>query len=159
MTIVSNTGSNLVIPVTGIGKGGYYWEGFSSGIPSDWYVSTDRWGLASIGGNNLAYHADDAVDCDDTLRTAAIALPEITDGGKWKLSFDDYQAYGSYYVYHEVGISTDGGATYTPVWVGDGVSNSLTPIIPVDITDFAGGDIHIAFVYQGTMQILGVLII
>lgn len=149
MTIVSNTGSNLVIPVTGIGKGGYYWEGFSSGIPSNWYVSSDRWGVASIGGNNLAYHADDAVDCDDTLRTAAIALPEITDGGKWKLSFSDYQNYGSYYVYHEVGISTDGGATYTPVWLGDGVSNSLTPITAVDITSFAGGDIHIAFVYQG----------
>ena len=149
MTIVSNTGSNLVIPVTGIGRGGYYWEGFSAGIPSDWYVSTDRWGIASIGGNRLAYHADDAVDCDDTLRTAAIALPEITDGGKWKLSFDDYQNYGTYYVYHEVGISTDGGATYTPIWVGDGVSNSLAPITPLDITSFAGGDIHIAFVYQG----------
>ena len=69
--------------------------GFSSGIPSDWYVSTDRWATASIGGNRLAYHADDQVDCDDTLRTGAIALTEITDGGKWKLSFDDYQNYGT----------------------------------------------------------------
>ena len=25
MTVVSNAGSNLVIPVTGIGRGGYYW--------------------------------------------------------------------------------------------------------------------------------------
>ena len=82
MTIVSNTGSNLVIPVTGIGRGGYYWEGFSAGIPSDWYVSTDRWGLASIGGNRLAYHADDAVEALPALRQGVHEMQRAPSGSE-----------------------------------------------------------------------------
>ena len=85
--------------------------------------------------------------------TGAISLP-VGGSSQWFLSFDDHQYYPTYYELHDVAITTDGGFTFTSVWMGDDIPNEqiLDPVGPINISDFQGGDIQIAFVYQGNYK-------
>ena len=134
-----------------------YYEAFrADSVPAGWTNNSNRWRIVSASsGNNYLFHSDDnnpnPESYKDTVYTGAIPIPITTDGSQWKLSFDQYNSYvTSYLERHDVSISSDGGATWSAVWVEQGVPvSSFQAIDAIDLSPYVGDTIHVAFVYHG----------
>lgn len=122
----------------------YSFGTFTSYIAGD---LADNWQWT--GGT--AYHADDAVDCDDWL----ISTSDYTVTAGDMLVWDQMDNWSDYIYYHGVLISSDyvdGGDPTTATWLElftgpapDGSWETRS----VDLTAFAGETAHIAFHYMG----------
>ncbi|MBN2788592.1 MAG: choice-of-anchor J domain-containing protein [Candidatus Delongbacteria bacterium] len=139
-------------------------EGFENDV-----FPPDGWSLTSIGagfkestvssggfihsGQKAAAHMDDYGTQDDWLITPLISIPA---GNSATLCFWE-SVYWTQYMdgIHEVGVSTDGGVSFTVIW-SEGPAYVAANIIDGDqyavtasIHDYTGQDIKIGFHYTG----------
>jgi len=143
-----------IVPATLTITGGAYPIPFAEGFegtfpPADWTLDTAGAGwIQSASGNGYtgdyaAMHNDDMGAQDDWLITPAVDLTAATAPG---LTFWQYDYYASYYVEHNVCVSTD-MATWDVVYTG--VAATTYEEIAVDLTAYAGQTIYVGFQYIG----------
>lgn len=113
--------------------------------PVTWIRSTVNEGSAYHGWTSSTQTAD------SWLVTPEISIPD--DGTVIYLSFFEQNSFMSWYTYHAVYVSTGSGdpedEDFVEVQEFDGESSEFTTRY-VDLSAYAGQDIHIAFVYQGS---------
>jgi hypothetical protein len=137
------------------------WTSYDKDSPFDSYSPKWKTGplfkayagtLYPHGGNVLAYHEDAPTGQDGYLVSPKISIPST---GVYGLSFwsfniyPDYYDYGKNSVWISAGSSDPSSKDFVEVWsprpvVDEWVNTS------VNLVDYAGKDIYIAFRYQGT---------
>ncbi len=124
-------------------------QGYGTGI-SEWALSNEK--NRTPGGNSSAFHHygwDFAEqDEDGHFISPAIKVPEETDTipelSFWSMNYcPELYNNGK----NSVLISTDGGESYTEIWVADSIKHSWTKT-NLSLEDYAGEIINIIFRYQ-----------
>ncbi|NOR46116.1 MAG: hypothetical protein GQ534_11075, partial [Candidatus Delongbacteria bacterium] len=118
-----------------------------------WVEGSTATGGFVHGGAKSAAHQDDSGVQDDWLITPLISIPADPSA---TLTFWETVYYTQYMNgVNEIGISTDGGVTFTQVWIED-AAYVATNIIDGDyyfksatLSAYAGQDIQIGFHYTG----------
>ncbi len=131
-------------------------EGFEGGtFPPDGWVNyslgdANSWEQTSAyvhSGSYSAYHNDFFGDNDNWFVT-----PQLSLGDGALLHFFDYTNYASWYVYSGIWVSTGSAdpndGDYVELMEFDDGTSSWTER-SIDLSAYAGSDVHIAFVYQG----------
>ncbi|MDA3839236.1 MAG: choice-of-anchor J domain-containing protein [Candidatus Delongbacteria bacterium] len=129
-------------------------EGWSLNTTGAGWIEGDiSTGAYVHGGRYAATHMDDSGPQDDWLITPTISLPATNS-----TTFSFWQA-GYYLQYmngiHEVGVSTDGGITFTPIWVEDAsyvtgtYEDGIYYYKYFSLSDYVGQDVNIGFHYTG----------
>ena len=147
-----------------IGVDGGYWTYILQDVDGPasppWTFASDGndlgedWNIIEYGegsGNFFPYHgyAGSAAGEDiDSLISPMMDLASIPEY-YYELGFEEYQQFGSYATLSGLSITTDGGATWTPVWESDYANHTFDPVT-VDLSGYDGQAVHFAFVYVGT---------
>ncbi|HQO08983.1 MAG TPA: lectin like domain-containing protein [Clostridiales bacterium] len=134
-------------------------EDFESGTfpPLNWTVETTGAGFVSSSntyhsGNFCAAHLDNEGAQDDWLITPSVTIGSVD---KASLSFWQNGLWITFATFHEVCVSTDGGANWTQIYTGLPESDPEDPDIGVwdnmvlSLNDYAGKSINVGFHYTG----------
>lgn len=134
-------------------------EGFAETVfpPGDWAVTqlgqaTTNWTRAAAGAEGTsgsAYHDDFFNDHNSWLVSPGIELPEANTVF---LFFHEKNQYFDFYDYSGVWLSTESGNAGHHSFFEIYESNTASPnwtSIEIDISQYAGNEIYLAFVYQG----------
>lgn len=128
-------------------EGDFLPEGWSHYSQGDIGYPWQRTATRAHSGSYSAYHNDDFADCDDWLVTPQLSIAENS-----VLQFYDYTNYASWYEFSGVWISTGSpdpaDGDYVLLDEIDDGSTVWTQRV-VDLSDYAGSDVYIAFSYAG----------
>jgi hypothetical protein len=103
-------------------------------------------------GDYCLSHYYDAVENDDWFISPIVSIPAINS---CTLTLWQNGAWMSYYDFHEISITTDGGANWTQIYTGsptnDGmdIDTGIWEELKFLLTAYRGQDIQVGFHYQG----------
>ena len=100
---------------------------------------------ANCAATNLAGNYDNNLDI--WLISPPISLPSIGPNSNLSLSFQEWYEIESGYDYGYTMISTDGGTNWTTLDMRDGTTNALWKHTLIDISNYNGNTILIAFLF------------
>lgn len=91
-------------------------DGWSLNTTGAGFVEANIYTFGLYNGEKSASHMDDDGDQDDWIITPAIDIPI---GGSCTLSFFQASEWIEYLTFHEVAVTTDGGSSWTQMYVDD----------------------------------------
>ena len=128
-----------------------YYQDFEGDFPpDDWELDSEGvgWSKSSYGygynGGYAAMHEDISGTQDDWMITPPVDLSSLTDPYMTFMQMDNWQ---SYYILHEVAISTD-GETWVQLYSGMAPEDSYAEVY-VDLSGYTDDTVFIGFHYEG----------